>query len=72
MITIKTKKFNINRISKYMPIKNFHTQYEAYNGEDVYDYIEYFQNVLELKEIFPYFNLKRERTLFDGAAMYYR
>lgn len=23
------------------------------------------------EEIFPYFNLKRERTLFDGAAMYY-
>lgn len=23
------------------------------------------------EQIFPYFNLKRERTLFDGAAMYY-
>ena len=24
-----------------------------------------------VNEIFPYFNLKHERTLFDGAAMYY-
>ncbi len=24
-----------------------------------------------VNEIFPYFNLKKERTLFDGAAMYY-
>jgi uncharacterized protein (DUF2225 family) len=34
-----------------------------------------YESAMERKEkcnvIFPYFNLKKERTLFDGAAMYY-
>ena len=37
--------------------------------EKIFNHIE--KRKAAVEEIFPYFNLKHERTLFDGVAMYY-
>ncbi|MCR4627733.1 MAG: DUF2225 domain-containing protein [Treponema sp.] len=37
--------------------------------ERIYDDEE--NRLKQVNEVFPYFNLERERTLYDGAAMYY-
>ena len=39
------------------------------DGDRLFEHSEKRKKACE--EIFPYFNLKKERTLFDGAAMYY-
>lgn len=38
-------------------------------ADKIYDHME--KRQCAANEIFPYFNLKHERSLFDGAAMYY-
>ncbi|MCQ2578460.1 MAG: DUF2225 domain-containing protein [Treponema sp.] len=38
-------------------------------ADKIYDHME--KRQCAVNEIFPYFNLKHERSLFDGAAMYY-